>query len=36
MSDVEKCRVCGKKIKVMCQKNTGYCCDLCRKEVEGA
>ena len=25
------CRVCGKKIKVMCFKGTGICSEICRK-----
>ena len=25
----ERCRVCGKKIKVQIQKNTGYCSQKC-------
>lgn len=28
----EKCRVCGKTVKVMCQKNTGTCSELCANE----
>lgn len=31
MSPNNICTECGDKIKTMCFKGTGFCCDLCRK-----
>jgi hypothetical protein len=30
--DLNVCRVCGDDIKVMCYKNTGFCCLLHEKQ----
>ena len=27
----ERCRVCGKKVRVQIQKNTGYCTPTCKE-----
>lgn len=29
--NLNKCRVCGKKIQTMCFRGTGYCCQKCEK-----
>jgi hypothetical protein len=31
----EICIMCGARIKTMCFKNTGVCCELCRKDRDG-
>ena len=31
MSKAERCHVCGKKVKVQIQKNTGYCSAKCEE-----
>jgi len=30
-SEIQVCGACGNEIKVMAYRNTGVCCELCRK-----
>ena len=35
MTTSDICIICGSKIEVMIFKNTGVCCELCRKKRDG-